>query len=191
MIVIFDLDGTLADTMKLHINAFLHVLEKNGYELDKKKTKKDIDKFRGMTGMQILRALTGKKNVDKLYGEKKEFVAKRMHMVKEMRGATKVLDKLKENGHKIALVTSSKKYFAKQVMEKFGWEFDMVVTADDVKNPKPDVEPYKKVIDKFGKPCIIVGDGINDEIPAKGLGLKFLRFGKDIKKLEQLFDYLS
>ena len=105
--------------------------------------------------------------------------------------ASKILNKLRQMSYKIAVVTSSKRYFADQVIENLGWKIDLVVSADDVKNPKPSTEAYEKVIKKFGNPDVIVGDGINDEIPAKKLGLKFLRFGRDIKKLDQVFKHLG
>ncbi len=189
--IIFDLDGTLVNSMPLHIEAFIKTLQKNGYKVNKKKMKKDIDKFRGMTGMKILQVLTGKKNVEKLYNEKKKYLLDRMNKIKEMRGASKTLKKLRERGYNIVVVTSSKKYFADLIFTKYNWDFDMVLTADNVKNPKPHTEPYEIVMKKFGKPEVIVGDGINDEIPAKVMGLKFLRFGRDIKKLDQIFKHLA
>jgi pyrophosphatase PpaX len=191
MLIVFDLDGTLADTMPLHIEAFINVMEKDGYKLDKKKTKESINGFRGMTGERILQILAGKKDIKDLYEKKKKYIMERANRIKETKGATKVLKKLEEKGYKIAVVTSSRRDFADMVINKFGWKFDMLVTADDVKNPKPHTEPYQKVLDKLGKPDLVVGDGINDEIPAKSLGLRFLRFGRDIKKLDRVFDYLG
>ena len=60
----------------------------------------------------------------------------------------------------------------------------------DVKKGKPNTEPYELVIKKLGKPELVVGDAVNDEIPAKKLGLRFLRFGRDIKKLDEVFRYV-
>ena len=57
--------------------------------------------------------------------------------------------------------------------------FDLVVTASDVKRPKPDPEPLVKIIEYFGlKPrqMIYIGDSELDELAAKSAGVVMVAY---------------
>ncbi|MBW2563737.1 MAG: HAD family hydrolase, partial [Deltaproteobacteria bacterium] len=78
--------------------------------------------------------------------------------------------------------------------------FDLVVTASDVKRPKPDPEPLMKIIEYFSlKPqhMIYVGDSKLDESAAKSAGVvmvayknRFLSADFHIESLKELEDIL-
>ena len=66
-------------------------------------------------------------------------------------------------------------------MERFHlWPFfDMVVTALDVKNPKPHPESIEKIIQKFNlnkEEAVFVGDSEVDQQAAKSAGIKFISY---------------
>ncbi len=69
----------------------------------------------------------------------------------------------------------------KHIMERFHlWPFfDMVVTALDVKNPKPHPESIEKIIQKFNlnkEETVFVGDSEVDQQTAKSAGIKFIAY---------------
>ena len=69
----------------------------------------------------------------------------------------------------------------KHIMERFHlWPFfDMVVTALDVKNPKPHPESIEKIIQKFNlnkEEAVFVGDSEVDQQAAKSSGIKFIAY---------------
>jgi len=87
------------------------------------------------------------------------------------------LDFLKDHGTLRAICTS-RSTTMKPIMEKFRLEpyFEMVVTALDVKNPKPHPEAIEKIIAHFdldrGK-TIMVGDSASDQQAAQAAGILF------------------
>jgi HAD superfamily hydrolase (TIGR01509 family) len=87
------------------------------------------------------------------------------------------LDFLKDHGVLRAICTS-RSTTMKPIMEKFRLEpyFEMVVTALDVKNPKPDPEAIEKIIAAFDldrKKTIMVGDSASDQQAAQAAGILF------------------
>jgi len=77
------------------------------------------------------------------------------------------------------------------IMEKFnlGPYFEMVVTALDVKNPKPHPESVKKILDAFNlkkEEVIFVGDSEVDQQTAKASGIRFIAF-RNLDVAQDLF----
>jgi pyrophosphatase PpaX len=57
--------------------------------------------------------------------------------------------------------------------------FDTVVTCLDVKQPKPDPEPVRLILDRLkvvAEKALYVGDAITDAMAAKGAGVLFAAF---------------
>jgi phosphoglycolate phosphatase len=90
------------------------------------------------------------------------------------------LDRLKEKGI-IRAISTNRTTSMKHIMERFGlWPFfDMVVTALDVKNPKPHPESIEKIIQAFNlnrEEAIFIGDSEVDQQTAKSSGIKFIAY---------------
>jgi len=85
----------------------------------------------------------------------------------------------------------------KHVMERFRlWPyFDMVVTALDVKNPKPHPESIEKIIEKFNlkkDETVFIGDSEVDRQTAISSGIKFISYkNKGIKNDIFIDDHLA
>ena len=67
------------------------------------------------------------------------------------------------------------------IMERFGLGpfFDMVVTALDVKNPKPHPESIEKILQQFNlkkEEAVFVGDSEVDQQTAKSAGIQFIAY---------------
>jgi len=89
--------------------------------------------------------------------------------------------------------TTSMKY----IMEKFNlWPyFERVVTALDVKNPKPHPESIEKILQEFNlrkKEAVFVGDSDVDQQTAKSSGIKFIAYkNKEIANDAYIEDHLG
>jgi HAD superfamily hydrolase (TIGR01549 family) len=89
--------------------------------------------------------------------------------------------------------TTSMKY----IMERFGlWPFfDMVVTALDVKNPKPHPESVEKIIETLHlnrEETVFVGDSEVDQETAKSSGVKFIAYkNREIENDALIEDHLD
>ena len=91
-----------------------------------------------------------------------------------------ILNLLKANGI-ILVINTNRTTSMKHIMERFGLRpfFDMVVTALDVKNPKPHPESIEKIIQNFHlnkDEAVFVGDSEVDQQTAKSSGVRFIAY---------------
>jgi len=84
-------------------------------------------------------------------------------------------ENIRHENIKLALASSGEKDRINAVLERMGIKdcFEVIVSGDDVKNPKPDPEIFIKAVDKLGlKPeeCIVIEDSLNGMKAAKAAG---------------------
>lgn len=87
-----------------------------------------------------------------------------------------VLEELKNRGVKMALHTTSNRNLLYPAINNLDFEkyFEIILTKDDVKNPKPDPEVIEKELEYLGAKkeyCLIVGDSDKDIITGKNAGV--------------------
>lgn len=73
--------------------------------------------------------------------------------------------RLKARGHDVAVVTSSPRWYAEQLIEDFKISTDALVSRDDTESPKPNPEPINMALDELGadaEQAWFVGDSIVD-----------------------------
>jgi phosphoglycolate phosphatase len=90
------------------------------------------------------------------------------------------LESLKENGI-LRAINTNRTTSMKHVMERFNLRpyFEMVVTALDVKNPKPHPESIEKIIEAFKlkkEEAFFVGDSEVDKQTAESSGVRFIAY---------------
>jgi phosphoglycolate phosphatase len=106
------------------------------------------------------------------------------------------LGRLKEKGI-IRAISTNRTTSMKHIMERFGlWPFfDMVVTALDVKNPKPHPESIEKIIEAFNlnkEEAVFIGDSEVDQQTAKSSGIKFIAYkNREIANDAYIEDHLD
>lgn len=177
-LIIFDLDGTLIDSIEGWIKAFQQSFKSFGIKVSRKK----LTELFGKSDIDIVKALV--KNP-----EKRERVLKYLYQLKKgdellkefrlHRNAKRVLKKLKEKGYIIALATGNRKDFCSKVLRHFGLTdfFDIIVTVDDVRKGKPEPEMLIKCLNqaKVGKDeAIYICDSLPDVLASKKAGIKCL-----------------
>ncbi len=91
-----------------------------------------------------------------------------------------VLEKLKEKGI-LRVINTNRTTSMKYIMEKYDlWQyFEMVVTALDVKNPKPNPESIEKIIQELNlnkEEAVFVGDSDVDQQTAESSGVRFVAY---------------
>lgn len=163
--VIFDWDGTLADTFQLTLAIWQEVLGKGFTEEDFKEGfgpggKRLVENFFNKKGIPY----DGKK-VEALVKKKlglQSTVAKRTPL---LGGARELLDYLKARGYKMAVCSSNHGEAIEPVMRNHGLEgyFEKVITADHMKGgplkPHPDIFLYTaKELGVSPKDCIVFED---------------------------------
>ena len=106
------------------------------------------------------------------------------------------LENLKEKGI-LRAINTNRTTSMKYIMERFNlWPyFDMVVTALDVKNPKPHPESIQKILQEFNlrkEETVFIGDSEVDQQTAKSSGIKFVAYkNRDIQNDAYIEDHLD
>ena len=101
-------------------------------------------------------------------------------------GFIAALDQLK--GSASLAICTNRATSMEMIIEDFGLTgyFDYVMTASQVKNPKPHPEPLLKVLEYFGaepEEALFIGDGEVDMQAAKGAGIPFISYKSQLPAL--------
>jgi beta-phosphoglucomutase family hydrolase len=161
--LIFDIDGTLADTMPLHYEAWSNVAEKYGFEYPE-------DLFYAQAGMpstDIVRHINENqnKNLDaaKVMLEKEENFLKCLDQVKPITAVTDVVYRY-YGKLPMSLGSGGSRFVAEKIVRAIGMDryFSIMVTSDDVENPKPAPDTFLKCARFMGvvpQVCQVFEDG--------------------------------
>lgn len=191
MIAIFDLDGTLADTLYDLADAVNYGLEKMGYPVHPYESYK---KFVG-NGVQKLcyRALPDDKKDDteKLLEIFSEYYGTHfLDKTKLYDGMKNCLDILKENNVILAVATNKPQNFARKIINKLLPEFDFVkVLGGCAERPKkPDTAIINEIISDFPEEenIFMIGDSNVDIQTAKNAGIRSIGCVWGFRGVEEL-----
>ena len=176
---IFDIDGTLLDSVDFHAEAWRQAFLHFGRDFPFADIRSQI----GKGGDQLLPvflserevALVGKV-IEKTRGEifKREFLPR----VKPFPGVRPLFERMKRDGLKIALASSSKREEVAHYAKLLEIE-DLIETGtstDDAKKSKPEPDIFEAAMDKLGSPaarrCVVIGDTPYDAEAAEKAGIK-------------------
>ena len=193
---LFDMDGLLIDSEKMHCDQWAVLFEKYGIENGMDVLYKVI----GVTGemsRQILKEYTGNPDFFKVYSEEKEammveFLEKNGMPVKT--GAKALLDYLKERNYPMVLVTSTRRQRVNSFLSYGSLDgyFENMICGDDVVKTKPSPEGYLKAIETFGfnkEDCVILEDSKNGITAANLAGIDVIGI-PDLVDIHELDCYL-
>jgi HAD superfamily hydrolase (TIGR01509 family) len=189
--LLFDLDGTLVDSVYQHVLAWREALEKSGIELSVWRIHRRI----GMSGGLLLNALlreTGRAvaadEVGQLQRLHAEAYARLVTQVRPLPGATELLAHLTASGVPWAIATSGRGDSARPALEVLGLGPDVpVITRDMVEYAKPDPDLFLAAAERLGvsiSDSVVVGDSVWDLLAARraralGVGLLSGGYGQD------------
>ena len=178
--VIFDLDGTLLDTLEDLANACNYALKSSVFETH---DIKDYTRFVGNGRYKLIERIVPDKykqdkeiinNVlrlfDTYYGEHM------VDMTKPYDGIIEMIEELKERNMKIAVVSNKPHEFAEDVVRRyFGDSFEITYGQRPNHPTKPDPKTVYEVMESLNikeDECIYVGDSDVDVNTAKNAGVK-------------------
>jgi HAD superfamily hydrolase (TIGR01509 family) len=150
--LLFDLDGTLAETDSLHLPTWVDVLEPYGVEVDEEFYKQTIS---GRSTGEVVRALLPDLTDEegKSIGDAKEAsFRERAAELEPLPGLVEFVEGGRERGIRIGLVTNAPEENVEAILLALELRdfFDTVVLADEVEAVKPDPAPYKAALRKTG-----------------------------------------
>jgi phosphoglycolate phosphatase-like HAD superfamily hydrolase len=197
---LFDLDGTLVDSVYQHVLAWQEALESQGIELSVWRIHRKIGMSGGLFTNMLLRE-TGLKidaeHIDRLRRLHTEAYNRRCGAVRPLPGARELLAHLTRTGIPWAIATSGRMETAGPVLSTLGIDLSQipVVTRDQVKYAKPDPDLFLTAATRLGvniECASIVGDSVWDMLAsrrARALGIGLLSGGYGREELERAGAY--
>ena len=191
-VFLFDLDGTLIDSVYQHVLAWREALDQEGIDLSVWRIHRRIGMSGGLFTNMLLRE-TGleisPERVERLRQWHAEAYTRYCHQVRPLPGARELLKYLKENESPWAVATSGRMETAKLNLDALGIDPAVipVVTRDQVKYAKPDPDLFLAAADRLGakiEHSVVIGDAIWDMLAARraralGVGLLSGGYGQD------------
>jgi sugar-phosphatase len=168
--ILFDLDGVLLDSTRVVAEQYTHWAREHGLN-----PVEVMKAAHGVRTIEVVRRvaphLDAEAETKKI--EEREAAADNMSTVP---GAVALVNSIPRG--RWAVVTSGTRFLATARMRKFGIPIpDVLVTADDVKNGKPDPEPYRMGAELLGvdaATCLVVEDAPAGIRSAHAAGMKVI-----------------
>ena len=153
--LLFDLDGTIAETDSLHLPTWVDALQPYGVEVDEEFYR---DRISGRNTAEIVRELLPDLTDEqgRSIGDAKEAsFRERASELEPLPGLVDFVERGRERGMWIALVTNAPEENVETILPalKLRDFFDLVVLADDVGAVKPDPAPYSAALKKTRVPA--------------------------------------
>lgn len=197
---LFDLDGTLVDSVYQHVLAWHEALASERIDLSVWRIHRKIGMSGGLFTNMLLRE-TGleidAQRIDRLLRHHAAAYKRRIPDVKPLPGAKQLLSFLTEAEIPWAVATSGRMETAGPALETLGVDFAKipVITRDLVKYAKPDPDLFLAAAEKLGvaiDASFVVGDSVWDILAAqraRALGVGVLSGGYGLDELERAGAY--
>ena len=193
---LFDLDGTLVDSVYQHVLAWKQALDSEGIELSVWRIHRKIGMSGGLFANQLVRETGHPIDDDRLERLRIKHAQAYRGMSEAIRplpGARELLSFLTKAGIPWAIATSGRLETAAVNLAALGVDpaKTVVVTRDQVKYAKPDPDLFLAAAERLGAPietAIVVGDSIWDMLAAarcRALGVGLLCGGYGASELQQ------
>jgi HAD superfamily hydrolase (TIGR01509 family) len=188
---LFDLDGTLIDSVYQHVVAWREALAGVGISLSVWKIHRRIGMSGGLFVTALARELDtelDRETLATLPGLHAEAYIRHFDSVRPLPGASELLSTLSENEVPWAIATSGVERYARLALDLLGLPGDTpLITRDQVRYAKPDPDLFLTAADRIGvdiRDSIVVGDSVWDLLAARraralGIGLLSGGYGRE------------
>jgi HAD superfamily hydrolase (TIGR01509 family) len=176
--LLFDCDGTLADTMPAHYRAWLHVTEAHGIAFDE-------DRFYSMGGRptrDIVATLARERGIEidldhAVHMKETSFLAQ----LDRIEAIDPVVDVVLRSRGRVpmAVVTGGYRNVCLQILERVGIAdcFDTIVASEDTSKHKPDPDPFLEAARRLGarpERCVVWEDSDLGIAAARAGGMQWI-----------------
>ncbi len=173
--LIFDLDGTIADTMPVHFIAYKQILKEYGIDF----TAELFDSLAGIPAVGTIRRLNEifgtTMDPEKVGFLKEREYEKEMHLMKPVNPVIEIIKKY-HGKMPMSIGTGGYRRLAWKSLEIIGVDsyFDILISTEDVEHSKPHPETFLKCAEKMNvdpKDCQVFEDGILGMQAAQSAGM--------------------
>ena len=174
--VLFDLDGTLIDSIRLILDSYHHTLACHGLEACH-------DDF-WLAGLgtplrvQLKHWADDPAQLEAMIATYREYnLTHHDGRVTAYPGVVPMVRAIRAAGYRTGVVTSKNKPGAERGLRLVGLyrEMELIIGADDVVNPKPHAEPIEEALRRLGQPAagaLYVGDSVHDMESGRAAAVK-------------------
>ncbi|PDH53767.1 MAG: hypothetical protein CNC90_03345 [Cryomorphaceae bacterium MED-G11] len=178
--IIFDMDGTIVDSLPYHYEAWKIFFNENKVENFSEK----LNEYKGGGTLDLMRTVYGnqysKKELKKM-SEDKEKIFRKIYKgeIKQILGFKNFLDELKSKDIMVGLASNAIRKNVSMIineLEIYDY-FDSIICGDEVINGKPNPEMFNETIDRFNinkDECLIFEDSLEGVLAAKNSGVKVI-----------------
>ncbi|WP_245690054.1 HAD family hydrolase [Sediminibacillus albus] len=163
--IIFDFDGTLANTLPVNFYGFQQVFKKFD---NKEYTKEEIKEMFGPPEPELIEQNLASNEIEKaveVYYQ--EYEANHHRLVEKNEDIDNLLSSLKEHGIKLGVVTGKSRRSFEMSLDELDMKkhFDVLITGDDVRDAKPEPEGINSALSKLDidpANAMYIGDSDDD-----------------------------
>ncbi|WP_328912149.1 MULTISPECIES: HAD family hydrolase [unclassified Streptomyces] len=191
--VLFDVDGTLMDTVYLHTVAWWEALRQHGEHVPMAEVHRSV----GKSGGPLLDGLLGEHrdhSRDEAIGSAHDALyAQFWTRLTPLDGAADLLRACAGRGLKVVLASSASAAELKVMTDALGADdaIDAATTADDVEEGKPEPDLVRRALELADVPperALFVGDAVWDAVAARRAGVRCIGLLSGGTSRQELFD---
>jgi beta-phosphoglucomutase len=149
---IFDLDGVIVDTVPLHFNAWKKMFGEYGKQFTFDEYKEKVDGIPRMDGARAILTELSSEELDKAAARKQVFYLElvKSEKITEYRTTRELIKELRQNGVKIAIISSSKN--CPLILKTIDYYslVDAEINGNDITKGKPDPQIFLLAAEKLG-----------------------------------------
>ena len=174
--LLFDLDGTIIDSIQLIVDSYHHTLRVHGHP-----PRTDAEWLAGIgtpLRVQFLDWADDPATLDAMIATYRDFnLARHDEHVRPYPGVVDRIREIRVRGIRTGLVTSKNRHGALRGLGLCHPEslMDVLVCADDVVNPKPHPEPVERALSLLGAAAdttVYIGDSVHDMRSGRAAGVR-------------------
>lgn len=192
-LVIFDFDGTIADTRKSIVVSKQEMMKRLGLTVKSDDECASVIGLPAADGYRLLFPELSEEAINKCVEVARDTFAesKEKYPPAVFDGIREVLEELKRKGIKCSIASSRNNPSLREFLKSWGMTeyFEYILGADDTKNHKPDPEPVfvtLKDLDMGPEDAIVVGDTAFDIRMGQGAGIHTCAVTYGISKRAEL-----
>ncbi len=196
--IIFDMDGVVSDTQRLHAQVDAELFRGLGVNINPDEITR---RYAGMRTRDVFAEILKDHGLNHDLGsliDLKWSIIERMALetVEPVKGSIDLIKRLFVEGYPLAVVSGSNFRYMRIVLERLDvfQYFSCVIGGDMVIEGKPDPEGFFLAASKIGvrpEACLVIEDGINGMIAAKRAGMFCIGLVKDKEKEYPIDDLVT